>query len=68
MGFTGLIQFVRPRATDADKTKELKMVITLAHFYGTKFKDGNVLPFHTSVTPGADTDINMNIDFTITAN
>ena len=44
------------------------MVITLAHFYGTKFKDGSVLPFNTSVTPGADTDINMNIDFTINAN
>jgi lipoprotein len=68
VGFTGLIQFVRPRVTDTDKTKELKMVITLAHFYGTKFKDGSVLPFHTSVTPGADTDINMNIDFTIKAN
>lgn len=68
VGFTGLIQFVRPRVTDTDKTKELKMVITLAHFYGTKFKDGSVLPFNTSVTPGADTDINMNIDFTIKAN
>jgi len=68
VGFTGLIQFVRPRATDTDKVKELKMVITLAHFYGTKFEDGSVRPFHTSVTPGADTDINMNIDFTIKAN
>ena len=68
VGFTGFIQFVRPRATDPDKTKELKMVITLAHFYGTKFKKDGVLPFYSAVTPGADTDINMNIDFTIKAN
>lgn len=68
VGLTGLLQFVKPEATSSKKQKDMSMVITLAHFFNTKFiSPGVVRPFASIVTPGADTDINLRINFSIIA-
>lgn len=68
VGLTGLLQFVKPEATSSKKQKDMSMVITLAHFFNTKFiSPGVVRPFASIVTPGADTDINLRINFSISA-
>ena len=68
VGLTGLLQFVKPEATSSKKQKDMSMVITLAHFFNTKFiSPGVVRPFASIVTPGADTDINLRIHFSISA-
>ena len=68
VGLTGLLQFVKPEATSSKKQKDMSMLITLAHFYNTKFiSPGVVRPFASIVTPGADTDINLHINFSISA-
>ena len=68
VGLTGLLQFVKPEATSSKKQKDMSMVITLAHFSNTKFiSPGVVLPFASLVTPGALLDINLNINFSISA-
>ena len=68
VGLTGLLQFVKPEATSSKKQKDMSMLITLAHFYNTKFTSpGVVRPFASIVTPGADTDINLRINFSISA-
>ena len=68
VGLTGLLQFVKPETTSSKKQKNMSMVITLAHFFNTKFiSPGVVRPFASIVTPGADTDINLRINFSISA-
>jgi len=68
VGLTGLLQFVKPEATSSKKQKDMSMVITLAHFYNTKFiSPGVVRSFASIVTPGADMDINLRINFSISA-
>lgn len=69
VGLSGFLQFVKP-VTRAE-TKEVTMLITLGHFFNTKFTSTGskaVRPFFSTVLPGADADINMTIHFDVATN
>ena len=66
VGLSGFIKFVKPGARAEDK--EVTMLITLGHFFNSKFISSGskaVRPFYSTVLPGADTDINMTINFDV---
>ena len=60
--------FAKP--ANGAEPKEVTMLITLGHFFNTKFTAGSksIRPFYYTVLPGADSDINMTIHFDITTN
>lgn len=67
IGLSGFLTFVKP-ANDPERS-EVTMVITLGHFFNTKFANGDakeLRPFSALTLPGADTDINMTVHFDVT--
>ena len=59
--------FVKP--ANGAEPKEVTMLITLGHFFNTKFTSaGSIRPFYSTVLPGADSDINMTIHFDVATN
>jgi len=69
VGLSGFLQFVKP-GTRAE-AKEVTMLITLGHFFNTKFTSAGskaIRPFFSTVLPGADADINMTIHFDVATN
>ena len=67
VGLSGFLKFVKP-ANDPERS-EVTMVITLGHFFNTKFTNGDAKAlrhFYALTLPGADTDINMTVHFDVT--
>ena len=66
IGLSGFLTFVKP-TTDAEPN-EVTMLITLGHFFNTKFFPAgtkNIRPFDSTTLPGADGDINMTVHFDV---
>jgi hypothetical protein len=69
VGLSGFLMFAKP--ANGSEPKEVTMLITLGHFFNTKFTSAgskSIRPFYSTVLPGADSDINMTIHFDVATN
>lgn len=69
VGLSGFLMFAKP--ANGAEPKEVTMLITLGHFFNTKFTSAgskSIRPFYSTVLPGADSDINMTIHFDVATN
>ena len=67
IGLSGFLTFVKP--TKDAEPNEVTMLITLGHFFNTKFFPAgtkSIRPFDSTTLPGADGDINMTVHFDVT--
>lgn len=67
IGLSGFLTFVKPK--NAAESNEVTMLITLGHFFNTKFTPAGtkgIRPFYSATLPGADGDINMTVHFDVT--